>query len=364
MVRSLVKLGIAELLNRWRETTLMAGVVGVSLLAVLLIDAYRSGLEDRYEVGPSSYLVAQQSGTLGELHGSRLPVSILDQFRESGYSQIVPQINTVIGTSPENALLLRGVSLSSYAEVESFRMIEGRALQSGDNPRQAMIGISLAETRNLGPGDSISVRGRSFSVIGVFAVGTYADFETWISLSEAQKLLGWGDDVSVVVLPEGEGLKAGTTLFNGIDIVPRGLAAQNIMDEWTPLFDLLGVVALALGIAAALSLASMLWRLAWLRRRQVPILRSLGYRRLSLVIYLSVQSVGITLFAYLLALLGALIFTGASRIQSIGLTIDPAVNFAGAVSAFIFAAAIVLIASIIPVWRMAQLNLLELLRAE
>jgi ABC-type lipoprotein release transport system permease subunit len=364
MLQSLIKIGLAELSSRWRETGLMAGVVAVSLLAVLLLDAYRSGLEDRYRLGPSAYLVAQQSDTLGELHGSRLPASIVDQIQNQGVSHVVPEINTIIGTSPENALLLRGVPLNNYTLVETFRMISGRPLQPGDLPRLAMIGIGLSDTKGLGAGDTLTVRGRPFTIIGVFAVGTYADFETWIPLAEAQKLLGWGDDVSVVVFPAGEGLNPGESLSTGIDIVPRGQAALNVLDEWSPLFDLFGVVALTLGIAAALSLASMLWRLAWLRRRQLAILRSLGYRRLNLAFYLFVQSVGITLLAYTIALVGALIFTGASRIQSIGLTIDPNVNLAGAALALMVAVVIVIVASIVPAWRLAQLNLLELLRAE
>jgi ABC-type lipoprotein release transport system permease subunit len=342
----------------------MAGVVAVSLLAVLLLDAYRSGLEDRYSLGPSAYLVAQQSDTLGELHGSRLPASIVDQLQDKGISHVVPEINTIIGTSPENALLLRGVPLNNYTQVETFRMISGRPLQPGDQPRLAMIGIGLSETRGLGPGDILTVRGRPFTIIGVFAIGTYADFETWIPLAEAQRLLGWGDDVSVVILPAGEGLNSGKSVSPGVDIVPRGQAALTILDEWTPLFDLLGLIALTLGVAAALSLASMLWRLAWLRRRQLAILRSLGYRRLNLAFYLFVQSVGITLIAYTMAFVGAMIFTRTSRIQSIGLTIDPTINLAGAALALIVAVVIVIVASIVPAWRLARLNLLEMLRAE
>jgi ABC-type lipoprotein release transport system permease subunit len=364
MILSVIHIGLAELTHRWREAVLMAGIIAVSILSVLLLNAYRQGMEDRYARASDSYLVVQQSGSMGEIQGSRLPASNADQLTARGASLVVPQLHTIIGTSPENSVLLRGIPLETYAQVESFRIIAGRPLDTGDAPRHAMVGAALAESKNVGPGSTIMLRGRPFTVIGIFSVGTYANFEAWIPLPEAQRLLGWESEVSVFIIPAGEGLSAGDELPGGISIVPRGQAADTMLAEWEPLFQLLGLVAGVLALAAAIALTNMLWRLAWLRRRQFAILGSLGYGRLELTTYLLAQSAGITLLAYVLGLSAALFFTSFSQIQGLGLTLKPVISPSGAILALVIAAVIALGASAIPAWWLSKYNLLELLRAD
>ena len=70
---SVINIGLAELIHRWRETVLMAGIIAISILGVLLLGAYQRGLEDRYAHTSDSYLVVQQSGSIGEMQGSQLP---------------------------------------------------------------------------------------------------------------------------------------------------------------------------------------------------------------------------------------------------------------------------------------------------
>ncbi len=364
MIVSVIHLGLVELIYRWREAVLMAGIIAVSILSVLLLSAYQRGLEDRYAHASDSYLVVQQSGSMGEIKGSRLPAGTAEQLTKRGVSLVVPQLHTIIGTSPENSVLLRGIPLETYIQVEPFRIIAGRPLKTGDAPRHAMVGAGLAASKNIGPGSTIMLRGRPFTVIGIFSVGTYADFEAWIPLPEAQRLLGWDSDVSVFIVPSGEGLRAGDGLPGGISVVPRGQAAVSVLAEWEPLFQLLGLVAGVLALAAAIALANMLWRLAWLRRRQFAILGSLGYGRLELTIYLLAQSAGITFLAYALGLSLALVFTSFSQIQGLGLSLKPAVSPAGAVLALVIAAVIALGASALPALWLSRYNLLELLRAE
>ena len=45
---------------------------------------------------------------MGEFYGSRLPIAAADQLRSAGASLIAPEIHTVTGTTPANAVLLQG----------------------------------------------------------------------------------------------------------------------------------------------------------------------------------------------------------------------------------------------------------------
>lgn len=364
MKLSLIYLGLLEMVHRWRDSLLMAGVIAVSLMGVLLLNAYQRGLEDRFMQGPSSDLIAQEMNSTGDLYASRLPAATEDSLLAHGLTFAVPQIQVAIGTSPENAVLLRGVRLDSYDRVERYKIIAGRHLEPGDPARSAMIGAALAETKKIGPGDTILLRGRPFNVVGVFTVGTYADFEAWVPLEEAQRLIGWGDDVSGFVLPAGEGLEPGDQLPGGISIVARGQTAAVQLEEWQPVFDLLRLVSFVMVIAAAVALANMLWRLAWVRRRQLAIMGSIGYRQRDLAVYLVTQGLTVTLLAYIFGLSAALLFATFSRVQGNGVTVEPVISLSGVILALILAVVIALGSAAIPAWWITRFNLAGLLRAE
>ena len=286
---TIFRLGVGALRQHRRITLVMALAAGIPLMLYFLLGAYRAGLQSRYAEHYEDFLVVQVSGSLGEFYGSRMPASVGDALREANLSLVVPQIHTVVGTTTENAVLLRGIPLDSYSRVEEFTMISGRPLMAGDAPRLAMIGARLAEERQLLPGDVIPVRGRDFQVAGIFDADTYASNEVWISLEDAQALLGWGTDVSVYVIPNTEAYQEGDRLPGGISIVRKGDSGAALIAEWEPFFKLLTHITGALGIAAAVALASILWRLAWLQRRELAILRSIGFKKGSLAGFLLVQ---------------------------------------------------------------------------
>ena len=185
-----------------------------------------------------------------------------------------------------------------------------------------------------------------------------------MSLADAQELLGWGSDVSVFVVPAGEKLKEGDELPGGIALVRKGESGVNLVKEWVPLFDLFDLVATSLGIAVVVALANMLWRLAWLRRRDLAILQSLGFGRRVLTGYLFVQAAAIGLLGYLIGMAVALSLGRLTGIQTAGMSVHPV--FDGAVLAWSLSIAVLisLAGSALPVLWLSRLNLANLLRAE
>jgi ABC-type lipoprotein release transport system permease subunit len=361
---TLAGLGLRALAAQWRMVLVMALTIAVSLAAFLILHAYQDRLSARYANLSDSFLVAEETGSMGEFYGSRLPIRAAEQLRAAGASLVVPEIHTVTGTTPANAVLLRGVSLENYDRVESFHLVSGRPLLPGDPPRTAMVGILIAQERSLVPGGLIQVRGRDFKVAGVFSIGTYADHEVWISLADAQQLLDWGSDVSLFVVPAGEKLQEGAELPGGISLVRKGETGVNLVKEWVPLFDLLGLVAASLGVAAAVALANILWRLAWLQRRDLAILQSLGFGRRALSGYLLVQSASIGILGYIFGVLAALLLGSLTSVQSAGISIHAAFDAEVLGWSFFVAVLISLAGSALPVLWLSRLNLANLLRSE
>lgn len=357
-------LGFKELAVRWRAVFAMGLTISLPILIFLLLNGYQTGLESRYDNIQVNYLLVQQTGSMGEFYGSRLPASLREELARKGISWMAAELHTITGTTPENAILLRGVELENYSIIEEYQMIEGRPLQKDDSRRLAMIGINLAEQQNAYTGDIIQIRGRDFSVVGIFSNGTYADYEAWISIEDAQTLMGWGSDVSVYVIPADEYLKAGDSLPGGISIVHKGDSGQDLISEWKPLYKLLGIISATLGVAVAVALTNILWRLAWLRRRELAILQSIGFGKLTLFWYLFEQGLGITTIGFCLGLTEAVIVGMLIPLRTAGISIDAVIDLRVFLLSLGFAGVITLTGAGMPAYWFSHQNLVQLMKVE
>jgi len=357
-------LGLKELIVRWKAVFAIGLTLSLPILTFLLLNGYQNDLESRYEKTFDNYLLVQETGSMGEFYGSRLPASLRNDLEKSGETQVSAELHTITGTSPENAILLRGIELENYSRIEEYQMVEGRPLQVGDPPRLAMIGIELAKQKGTYSGDLIEIRGRNFSVAGVFANGTYADYEAWISIADAQTLMGWGSDVSVYIIPANESLNAGDSLPGGVSVVQKGESGQDLISEWKPVLNLLGVITSTLGIAVAVALTNVLWRLAWLRRRELAILQSIGFGRLSLLWYLFTQGLGITIIGFSLGSIEAFILNKMIPIRTAGISIEAVIDLKVIFLSIGFAGLITLISAGIPAYWFSRQNLVKLMKVE
>ena len=256
-----LRLGLHDLFSHRRLALVMALSIAIAFGMLAILEVYRTGVADKYTELAPDLLLVHESQTLGEFYGSRLSSQVGDWLSGMGFSMLIPEIHALTGTSARNAILLRGIDLGQYTRLESFSILEGRRLQPGDPPRQAMIGWRLARSRELKVGDVISLRGRDFDILGIFQNGTYMDNQAWISLADAQALLGWGQDVSIYIIPDGCFLHEGQQLPNGISVSRKGASLKFVAAQLQPILDLLRIVVAALGIATALALTNTLWRL-------------------------------------------------------------------------------------------------------
>jgi putative ABC transport system permease protein len=249
-------------------------LISVPLTGFLLIDGFTRGIALQFRAVDEPDLLVQTTNSVGEITGSRISATVGSRL----LTIAIPEIHAIAGPTNANAVLLRGVDPERYTAVTRFELVSGRALEPGDDPRSAFLGTELAASRGVGPGDPIRLRGRDFTVIGVFSTGTYVDNEAWISLTTAQELLGWGTDVSLFVIPGNGPLSEGDPVGPTLSVVGRG-EVVTAANEWDPILDLGRIGSWSLAGAAAIILATVLWRLAWLRRRDLAVIRVLGMRR-------------------------------------------------------------------------------------
>ncbi|HMK07720.1 MAG TPA: ABC transporter permease, partial [Anaerolineales bacterium] len=288
-MRLAARLAWRDLAAHGLQAAALASVFAIAVAAFVALGGYRRALATDYRPEKGNVLIVQETQTFAEFYGSRLSPMVLATLKRLGIGAAVAEIHEVVGTSLQDAVLLKGVDLDHYQALDSFVVREGRALRSGDGPRRAMIGLRLAQRLGVAPGGTIRLRGRPFEVAGVFETGSYAENEAWVPLAGAQELLGWGEDVSLYVVPDDGILSVGQQLLDGVSVARRGELWTTFPQQWAGMMTLVGAVTQAIGLAAALSLAAMLWRLAWRRRWQIAVLRSLGFGRGIFSMYLVVQ---------------------------------------------------------------------------
>ena len=359
-----LRLGLSDLLSRPRLALAMSLLIAVAMGVFTTLEAYRTGMAAEFSRLAPNLLVVQETQSFGEIYGSRLSPQIGERLSIMGISLVVPEIHVVTGTSAQNATLIRGIDLQQYFLTETFSMVSGRSLRPGDPPRSAMIGTQLAANRNLRMGGLIALQGRNFNVMGVFQTGTYADNEAWISLEDAQSLLGWGQDVSTYIIPDEGILYEGDTPFKGVSVARKGEGVRFEASQWQPVIDLIGIVASAMGVATALAMINILWRSAWSRRREMAILRTTGFPTFALAGYLLVQATGVTLPGLLLG--GGLtwMLTSGLQVAVPGFTLNPRLDAGSALTSLGWIGLMILAGSLLPAWWLSHLNLAQLLHSE
>ena len=360
----ILRLGLHDLFSHRRLALIMSISIAVTTAMVAFLVSFRAGLGAEFNEQTPNLLVVHDNQNVGDISGSRISSQVAEMLSGLGISMIIPEIHTVTGTSLQNATLLRGIDLGQYTRLESFTMLYGRRLKPGDPSRLAMIGVLLAERQDLKAGDSISLRGRDFTVAGIFENGTYMDNQAWISLADAQALLDWGQDVSVYIIPDEGILHEGDSLPGGLSVTRKGESLRLIAAQYQPMLNMWQIVSLALGVGVSLTLANVLWRLAWLRRHEMAILRTTGFPTPSLVGYLLVQAGGITLLGILLGGLFTLVITTSIRLIVSSFTIVPRLDAGTLLPGLGWVGLIMLAGSLLPAWWLSHLNLAQLLHSK
>jgi ABC-type antimicrobial peptide transport system permease subunit len=137
-----------------------------------------------------------------------------------------------------------------------------------------------------------------------------------------------------------------------------------IAAQYQPMLNMWQVVSLALGMGVSLTLANVLWRLAWMRRHEMAILRTTGFPTPSLIAYLFVQAGGITLLGILLGGFFTVAFFTSIHLTVSSFTIVPRLDAGILLPGFGWVGLIMLAGSLLPAWWLSHLNLAQLLNSK
>ncbi len=354
-------LALRDMCRRWRLMIALGVMVALTVLMVTLLDGYVRSVDVRFR-SAQPRLVVQQESTVGEFAGSRIPAAVGDDLRAAGVADPIPEVHAVTGTSGSDAVLIVGVDPAQYATLDPYHLVSGRHLRSGESGRTAIVGASLARRFDLGTGDTIRLRGRDFAIVGVFELGTYVDDAAIVPLADAQRLLGWGDEVSLYVIPVDGPYVDGALLPGGLVVAQRGDVA--LVDEWGPLIAMLtaSVRLLALGAVAVMAVA--LWRLAWLHRIDFGLLRLVGFSRRVVAVFLSTQAVMLVAISTLIGALTSWLIAPYLARTTLAVTTGPEVDSSVLARSLLYGMAVLVVALAVPLIALSRRGVGDLVQRD
>jgi putative ABC transport system permease protein len=202
-----------------------------------------------------------------------IPQKTLEQLRSiEGVDAVVP-----VGQSLRDGRVIDGVDYASYTQVSAMRVVEGRAVESGD---EAMIDRISQRDRKLKVGDEIKVLDRTFRVVGIYEPESLGRIK--IPLTTLQNFLNRQGLCSLVLVKVKDAAKQAAVaakikeMFPDNDVrLTRDLPI--LYAKGTPAMQtfLNVVVGLAVIISSLVILLTM-YTTVTERTRQIGVLKSLG----------------------------------------------------------------------------------------
>ena len=223
----------------------------------------------------------------------------------------------------------------SLAPVTPSQVVEGSYFSETGKPYQAIVSSSYASTKKLDVGDSISLGGKSFRVIGIASSplgGTATD--AYVKLATLQKIAGYTGQINAIqVRATDTGAVAGVASaieasFPNSEVTTAADLASRVGGSLSDAKDLSSKLGRALeivGLLAAVLIACLLTLSSVAKRvRELGTLKALGWSRWTVVRQVSGESV---IQGLLGGVTGAAIgVVGALIVNSIGWTLEATVG--------------------------------------
>ena len=120
---AIIRFSLQDMLRHYKAWLAMSGLIAATMIIHLTLGGYRGALQKELGTLPYQDLIVQESYNVGEIYGSQLSPDTKDRLLAMGISRVIPEIHDVTGTSFTNIILLRGIDLGLYGQVNSFDIL-------------------------------------------------------------------------------------------------------------------------------------------------------------------------------------------------------------------------------------------------
>jgi putative ABC transport system permease protein len=314
-----------------RRKTTLATVAGIALLVFVLAASgmLASGMRTTIaSAGDATRAIVMQHDQWSEL-GSLFDQSVLAQVAaapgirrdDRGHPLVTGELvaSQILGMAAGDRLstiFIRGVAGNVLQLRPEVRLAGGRAIVPGT--AEALVGKSLVPLQpELALGHSFELAaGRPVTVVGVFeAGGSVLESEVWVDLDAARSALGQEGKLSSVTAQleqqeafDGFALPLTQDKQTGLDVARESAYYTKISGGMASVISALGVVeAVIFSLGAVCATMIVFYGAVAQRRREIGVLRALGFGRAAILAAFLSESVALALagggFGVALALL-------------------------------------------------------------
>ena len=312
----------------------------------------------------------------GEPLPASLSIDVLDQIRDIGGIQVAPYLTqaSAIDMTPVAVI---GIDPATMMNFSNWQLADGQFL-AGDEDRSIVLGSSIASQFNLGVGDTVTVRGEGYPVVGVLEpVGNLDDLGVYMPIPVVQQAFEIDDNISyigVIVenVEETEAVQA--QILDRVNVAVN--SDEALLDS---VLTILGSVEVTLQAIAAISLVAASFGIIntmmtaiYERRREIGILRSIGSKRSHIFKIFVLESgvygllggiVGSALGALASLFAAPTILAGFDQIMK-GATPEASIEPMTIVFAIGLSIVISIVAGLYPAWKAANLTPVEAISYE
>jgi len=340
--------------------TILSIVVGIMLVTALLMVA--NGLNTQFQQlsggSGADFVVIENSS---DLSASRVNASVGNDLEISG--MVISTAN--IGDRPFAYVM--GVELDERS-IGQFHIVEGKTLQSGDAGK-VIIGRIMATQEGLKIGDTLTVKDRSFEVIGIYETGVSTeDGGVVVPLSEAQSLFDLGDQVSMLQVKV-ENLDQVDEIQTQIENqYPQLLALkdsevasqQEDLQLISGISSLIALIAIFVGSIVVMNTMIMS---VMERTREIGVLRAIGWKRRKILSLILKESFTISILGGTIGIiLGIVLVNVLNDLAKISLNLPVTLDLV--VGVFLITIILGILGGFYPAWRASKMSPMEALSRE
>ena len=380
-----LKYNLRSLWVRKLGTLMTAFGIGLTVAVLVTMMALVRGLDGTFlETGQEHDLIVLRKGAENETNSyfnrdffpiiRRLPgVAKGEDGEPLVVGELIVVINHPRRSGEDSNVVVRGTTplgLSMRPEVE---MVEGRFFRKG--LREIIVSRSLANRfRDMALGDHLATAGREWKVVGVFEAGGSAyNSEVWGDYDEIAQ--AWRRPIYASILVRTTGANAAGEFQDRIDEDRRiQLSAIPQRDYYSrQATSSIGIKALGwflavvMGIGSCFAAMNMMYGTIMARFKEVGTLRSIGFKRRSILASFLIESILVAVVGGVIGCLLALpvhgISTGTTNFTSFSevlfnFRITPDILL----KAVLYSAVVGVLGGFLPALRAARLKLVEVLR--
>ncbi len=357
-----------NLLRSRARTIFTAGGIALGVATIVALLSFTQGLRDTaasfVHLGGSDLGVFQSN--VPDPTASTLPTALVGRLRtQPEIAAATPLLLLVETVAGEPAAVVFGADPAGFFS-RSLVIVAGARAHL---PSQIMAGDRLAAQLHLHPGDTLAVKGRRFTIAGVYHSGVlFEDSGVVLALGEAQQLAGRAGEETDIVVQLAPGVRArraalqierrlpGTTVITDPQQALRAGANGTLISK-----AILVIVVIAL-IVGAISVANTMAMSIMERQHELGLLSTVGWSSLRVAALIFGEGVALSMLGSAIGLFCGVIGGGLlAHLLGVSAYVSPSVTAWGLGRALLVGVAIGVLGGIWPAWRVTRMTPLKAL---